>query len=139
MSSRKLSGFSDIAKQAMMQPQESMLEVKNKKNKLYIGIPKEVSFQENRIALTPLSVALLVNNGHHVMLESGAGQKANFSDKDYAEQGAVIVFDNKNVYESSDIIIKIAPPSLAEIGMMKPGQILFSALQVSTLKADCLH
>jgi len=46
MSSGKYSGFSDIAKQAMMQPQESMLEVKSKKNKLYIGIPKEVSFQE---------------------------------------------------------------------------------------------
>ena len=69
MSSGKYSGFSDIAKQAMMQPQESMLEVKNKKNQLYIGIPKETSFQENRIALTPLSVALLVNNGHQVMLE----------------------------------------------------------------------
>jgi alanine dehydrogenase len=59
MSEGKYSGFSNVAKQAMMQPQESMLEVKNKKNKLYIGIPKEVSFQENRIPLTPLSVALL--------------------------------------------------------------------------------
>ena len=97
MSSGKYSGFSDIAKQAMMQPQESMLEVKSKKNKLYIGIPKEVSFQENRVPLTPLSVALLVNNGHQVMLESNAGQAANFSDKDYSEQGALIVFDNKTV------------------------------------------
>jgi len=138
MSSGKLSGFSDIAKQAMMQPQESMLEVKNKKNKLYIGIPKEVSFQENRIPLTPLSVALLVNNGHDVMLESNAGKAANFSDKDYSEQGAQIVFDTKKVYEA-DIIIKIAPPTMAEIEMMKPGQTLISALQLSTLKAECLH
>ena len=97
-----------------MQPQESMLEVKNKKHKLYIGIPKEISFQENRIPLTPLSVALLVNNGHEVMLESNAGQAANFSDKDYSEQGAQIVYDTKNVYEA-DIIIKIAPPTLGEI------------------------
>lgn len=138
MSSGKYSGFSDIAKQAMMQPQESMLEVKAKKNKLYIGIPKEVSFQENRIPLTPLSVALLINNGHQVMLESNAGQAANFSDKDYSEQGALIVFDNKTVYEA-DIIIKIAPPTLAEIELMKPGQILISALQVSTLKPECLN
>src|SRR6195952_3300260 len=135
MSSGKYSGFSDIAKQAMMQPQESMLEVKNKKNKLYIGIPKEVSFQENRIPLTPLSVALLINNGHEVMLETNAGQAANFSDKDYSEQGGLIVFDNKTVYEA-DIIIKIAPPTLAEIELMKPGQILISALQMSTLKAE---
>src|ERR1700742_3588624 len=138
MSSGKYSGFSDIAKQAMMQPQESMLEVKAKKNKLYIGIPKEVSFQENRIPLTPLSVALLINNGHEVMLESNAGKAANFLDKDYAEQGATIVFDAKKVYEA-DIIIKIAPPTMQEIELMKPGQILISTLQLSTLKAESLH
>src|SRR6202000_143166 len=138
MSSGKYSGFSDVAKQAMMQPQESMLEVKNKKNKLYIGIPKEISFQENRIPLTPLSVALLINNGHEVMLESNAGKAANFLDKDYNEQGAQIVYDTKKVYEA-DIIIKIAPPDLQEIEMMKPGQILISALQLSTFKVDFLH
>jgi alanine dehydrogenase len=138
MSSELYSGFSDVAKQAMMQPQESMLEVKNKKNKLYIGIPKETSFQENRIALTPLSVALLINNGHEVMLESNAGQAAKFSDKDYSDQGARIVYDTKAIYEAN-IIIKIAPPTLQEIEMMKPHQILISALQLSTLKADCLH
>src|SRR6202166_99056 len=138
MSSELYSGFSDIARQAMMQPLESMLEVKNKKNKLYIGIPKEISFQENRIPLTPLSVALLINNGHEVMLESNAGQAANFSDKDYSEQGAHIVYDTKKLYEA-DIIIKIAPPTLGEIEMMKPGQILISALQLSTLKAESLH
>jgi alanine dehydrogenase len=138
MSSGKLSGFSDIAKQAMMQPQESMLEVKRKKDKLYIGIPKEVSFQENRIPLTPLSVALLINNGHEVMLESNAGKAANFLDKDYSEQGAQIVFDTKKVYEA-DIIIKIAPPTMSEIELMKPGQILISTLQLSTLKASSLQ
>src|SRR5882762_11755387 len=138
MSLGKYSGFSDIAKQALMQPQESMLEVKNKKNKLYIGIPKEISFQENRIPLTPLSVALLVNNGHDVILESNAGQAANFSDKDYSEQGAQIVYDTKKLYEA-DIIIKIAPPTLGEIEMMKPGQTLISALQLATLKPETIN
>src|ERR1700743_58283 len=132
MSSGKYSGFSDVAKQAMMQPQESMLEVKNKKNKLYIGIPKETSFQENRIPLTPLSVALLVNNGHEGMLESNAGQAANFSDKDYADQGGLIVYDTKKVYEA-DIIIKIAPPTMTEVELIKPGQTLVSALQTASL------
>src|SRR6202012_4587823 len=138
MSSELYSGFSDVAKQAMLQPQESMLEVKNKKNKLYIGIPKETSFQENRIALTPLSVALLINNGHEVILESNAGQAANFSDKDYSEQGAKVVYDTKEVYEAN-IIIKIAPPTIPEIEMMKTHQILISTLQLSTLKVDCLQ
>ncbi|PWK72460.1 alanine dehydrogenase [Mucilaginibacter oryzae] len=138
MSSGIISGFSDIAKQAMMQPQESLLEVKSKKNQLYIGIPKEVSFQENRVPLTPLSVALLVNNGHEVLLESNAGQAANFSDKDYADQGGQIIYDTKKVYEA-DIIIKIAPPTLQEIEMMKPGQLLISTLQMATLKAESIH
>jgi alanine dehydrogenase len=138
MSSELYSGFSDVAKQAMMQPQESMLEVKTKKNKLYIGIPKEISFQENRIALTPLSVALLINNGHDVILETNAGQAANFSDKDYSEQGAKIVYDAKAVYEAN-IIIKIAPPTMQEIELMKPHQILISTLQIATIKADYMH
>jgi alanine dehydrogenase len=137
MSSGKYSGFSDVAKQAMMQPQESMLEVKKKKNTLYIGIPKEISFQENRIPLTPLSVALLVNNGHEVILESNAGKAAKFLDNHYSEQGAKIVFDTKKVYEA-DIIIKIAPPTMEEVEMMKPGQILLSTLQISSLKPDLL-
>jgi alanine dehydrogenase len=139
MNSGKYSGFSDVAKQAMMQPQESMLEVKNKKNKLYIGIPKEVSFQENRIPLTPLSVALLVNNGHEVILESNAGKAANFTDKDYSEQGARIVYDHKTVYEAADLIMKVAPPTMSEIQLMKMNQILISTLQMSTLTAECLQ
>ena len=133
-----MSELSDIAKQALMQPQEAMLEIKAKKNSLYIGIPKETSFQENRIALTPLSVSLLVLNGHEVVIEAGAGVAANFNDKDYSEQGAKIVYDKKEVFQA-DIIIKIAPPTEDEIGMMKTGQVLFSALQMSTLKAEHLH
>jgi alanine dehydrogenase len=133
-----MSVLSDIAKQAMMQPQEAMLEVKNKKNSLYIGIPKETSFQENRIALTPLSVGLLVQNGHEVVIEAGAGLAANFEDNHYSEQGAIIVYDKKEVYKA-DLIIKIAPPTEDEVSMMKMGQVLFSALQMSTIKVEYLQ
>lgn len=133
-----MSELSDIAKQAMMQPQEAMLEVKNKKNNLFIGIPKETSFQENRIALTPLSVGLLIQNGHEVVIEAGAGLAANFNDDHYSEQGARIVYDKKEVYKA-DIIIKIAPPTDDEVEMMKMGQVLFSALQMATIKAEFLQ
>ncbi len=133
-----MSELSDIAKQAMMQPQEAMLEIKNKKNSLYIGIPKETSFQENRIALTPLSVGLLIQNGHEVVIEAGAGIAANFNDDHYSEQGARIVYDKKEVYKA-DIIIKIAPPTPDELEMMKMGQVLFSALQMATMKAEFLQ
>ncbi|MFC5283131.1 alanine dehydrogenase [Pedobacter alpinus] len=129
--------FSEVAQQAMMQPQESFEAQKPKRNSLYIGIPKETSFQENRLALTPLSVALLVNNGHQVVIESGAGLAANFADIKYSEQGAKIVYDTNEVYQA-DIIIKIAPPTLDEIAMMKHNQIVFSALQTGTLKKEHL-
>lgn len=132
------SELSDLARQALLQPQEAMLATGSKKNRLYIGIPKESSFQENRIALTPLSVAVLVHNDHEVVIESGAGTAANFSDQDYSEQGARIVYDKKEVYQA-DLIIKIAPPTAEEIQMMKTGQILFSALQMSTLKLEYLQ
>jgi len=130
--------LSDIAKQAMMQPQEAMMETKSRKNSLFIGIPKECSFQENRIPLTPLSVAVLVNNGHKVVVESGAGAGANFSDSDYSEQGAIIEYNKKELFKA-DIIIKIGPPTSEEIEMMKPFQVLFSTLQMASLKAESLE
>src|SRR5215217_8948264 len=119
-------GMASIAQKGMIQPKEAMAKIDEKNNSLYIGIPKEISFQENRIALTPLSVALLVNNGHKIILESGAGVGANFSDKDYSEQGAQISFNKKDVF-SADVIVKIAPPTLEEIELMHKGQTLISA------------
>jgi alanine dehydrogenase len=130
-------GFSEIAKQALLMPQEALMAIKNRKHNLNIGIPKETTFQENRIALTPLSVGLLVNNGHEVHIETGAGNAAKFPDKDYAEEGGQIAYDSKKIWES-DVIIKVEPPTIEEIGMMRGGQTLISGLQVSSLKADYL-
>ena len=129
--------MASIAQQGLIQPKETMSEIKEKSNSLYIGIPKEISFQENRIALTPLSVALLVNQGHKVVIESGAGDGANFSDHNYAEQGAIITFNKKDVFDS-DILVKIAPPTFEEIAMMHKGQTLLSALQMGTMKIEYL-
>jgi alanine dehydrogenase len=135
MGSTGKQGFSEVARQALLMPQEALMAVKNRKHNLCIGIPKEISFQENRIALTPLSVGLLVNNGHEVWIESGAGKAANFPDKDYSEEGAKIIYDSKEVYQS-DIVIKVAPPTMDEITMMKVGQTLISGLQSASLKED---
>ena len=123
-----------LSKGALM-PQEEMLEVGRKKGKLFIGIPKEISFQENRVALVPDAVALLVNNGHQVVVESNAGKMANFQDNDYSEAGAQIVYTPEEVYKA-DIILKVAPPSLQEIEMMQPRQTLFSALQMTVQPED---
>ncbi len=114
----------------VLAPQEEMLEVARKKGKLFIGIPKEIAFQENRVPLVPDAVALLVNNGHHIVIEAGAGKTAHFEDSDYSEAGAEIVYSPEEVYKAN-VILKIAPPTLEEIEYMQPKQTLFSALQLS--------
>ncbi|RZM29922.1 MAG: alanine dehydrogenase [Pedobacter sp.] len=129
--------MASIAQKGLIQPKETMSEVKSRNNSLHIGIPKEISFQENRIALTPLSVALLVNNGHKVVIETGAGVGANFSDQDYSEQGAIISFNKREVFDA-DVLVKIAPPTFEEIEMMHKGQTLISALQMGSLKEGYL-
>jgi alanine dehydrogenase len=118
-------------------PQEEMLEVARKKGKLYIGIPKEMAFQENRVPLVPDAVALLVNNGHRIIIETGAGKAAHFEDTDYSEAGAEIVYSAKEVYKA-DIILKIAPPTLEEIECMQTKQTLFSSLQLTVQPEDFL-
>lgn len=123
--------------QTALMPQEEMLEVGRKKGKLYIGIPKEISFQENRVALVPDAVALLVNNGHRIIVETNAGKMANFQDHDYSEAGAEIVYSPQEVYKA-DIILKVAPPSPQEIEMMQQRQTLISALQLTVQPEDFL-
>lgn len=111
-------------------PQEEALEVMHKKGNLKIGIPKEIHFQEKRVCLTPDAVAILVANGHQIIVESGAGEGANFSDHEYSEVGAQISYNLQEVF-SQPIILKVAPPSLDEIEYMKPKSYLISALQLS--------
>ena len=112
-------------------PQEETLEILRKKGELFIGIPKETYFQEKRVCLTPDAVSALLSNGHRVMIESGAGDGANFTDKEYSEAGAEIVKDTAKVY-SCPIILKVEPPSLEEIKMINPQTLLISALQLKT-------
>ncbi len=110
---------------------DEMLEVKKDFKKLKIGIPKEISFQENRISLTPDAVSLLVHNGHNVVIESNAGKGSNFSDVEYSETGAEIVYTKEEVYES-DVIVKIEPPTDLELKLLKKDQQLISAIQLET-------
>jgi alanine dehydrogenase len=102
-----------------------------------IGIPKESTFQENRVPLTPAAVKFLSENGHHIVLESGAGRNANFSDHQFSEAGAEITSDITQVF-ACDSILKIDPPTSKEIDLMKPGQLLISALQINQLDAVLL-
>jgi len=124
--------------QGSLSTKEEMLEVKKKKGELFIGIPKEISFQERRVALVPEAVSLLVSNGHRVRIEREAGLGANFSDHDYSEAGAEICHDPKQIYEC-DIILKVAPPIEEEIDMMVGNQTFISALQLVTQPKQILQ
>ena len=122
--------LSPFTKQQLL-PQEEMLEIFKRKGELFIGIPKETAFQEKRVCLTPDAVSALVSNGHKVLLESGAGNGANFSDSDYSEAGAEISKDTAKVY-ACPMILKVEPPSLEQIKLLNPQTILISALQLKT-------
>lgn len=128
---------SKLAQEGVLQPKEALLSKERKKESLIIGILKENTFQENRVALTPLSVGLLVENGHEIILESGAGNASNFLDHHYSEQGARIVHDKKEVFKA-DIIIKISSPTLKEIDLMRNRQVLFSSQQPSLMSIEVL-
>ena len=121
---------SPFSKQQLL-PQEETLEVTKQKGELFIGIPKENQYQEKRVCLTPDAVNAITANGHRVLLESGAGEGANFSDIDYTNAGAEITRDTKKVF-SCPIILKVEPPTLSEIEMLNPQTIVISALQIKT-------
>jgi len=116
-------------------PQEEKLEVGRKKSSLFIGLPKEISLQENRIAIIPEAVSLLVNNGHRVLVQSGAGKSAHFEDRDFSEAGAEIAETAREVYKA-DIIMKVSPPTLKEIDLMQPRQSIMSTLQITAQPKD---
>ena len=132
-----MSNLSSLGKEGYL-PQEEMLEVGRKQSSLFIGLPKEKAFQENRIAIVPDAVHLLVSSGHEIWVESGAGDNANFTDNEFSEAGAKIVYDTKEVYQA-DIIMKVEPPTLEEIEMMKGRQTLISALQITTQSKEYIE
>ncbi|MBT8317218.1 MAG: alanine dehydrogenase [Lutibacter sp.] len=127
MSKKATSPFS---KQELL-PQEETLEVYKQKGELVIGIPKETHYQEKRVCLTPDAVGALTVQGHKFIIETGAGEGANYSDNEYSEAGAKISYDTKEVF-GCNIILKVEPPSLDEIELINPQSILFSALQLKT-------
>jgi alanine dehydrogenase len=128
-------GFESLATSRAYFTQESMLAVETRRRKLFIGLPRESSLQENRLGLTPEAVKHLVNEGHEIVLESGAGEPSKYSDHEFSEAGATIAYSQKEVYEA-DIILKVAPPTAAEIDLMRAGQTLISALQFGSLTGD---
>ena len=116
-------------------PKEERLEISKEKGALFIGIPKEMSFQEKRVCLTPDAVSALTSNGHRVMIETGAGDNAFFNDHEYSEAGAEIAIDRAKVF-GCPIILKVEPPTLEEIELINPKTLLISAIQIKIQHKD---
>ncbi len=93
-----MSQFSPFSKEELL-PQEEMLEIKRQKGELFIGLPKETYLGEKRVCLTPDAVTALTSHGHRIVIETGAGDGANYTDKEYSEAGAKISYDMEEAFK----------------------------------------
>ena len=136
MSKKQKIGFSSLAADYFqLHPQEVLEKQPTKKGEpICIGLPRELG-EEKRISLKPEAVSVLINNGLDVKIESNAAKYSKYTDKEYSDAGAKIVYSHKEVFET-DIVLKISPPTLEEIEFMKPGKALISALQTAILDSE---
>jgi alanine dehydrogenase len=117
---------------------EETLDIKPSGVPLHIGIPREIAFQENRIALTPDAVGVLVSNGHEVVIEHNAGEASHYRDKDYSEAGARILHERAEVLKAP-ILVKSAPVIEEDLPMLQMNQIIISPIHLSAMKSELLQ
>jgi alanine dehydrogenase len=117
---------------------EEKLDIKPKGESLLIGIPRETVFQENRVPLTPEGAAVLIANGHRVMMETNAGIGSNYTDRDYSEAGVKIVYDKNEIFQC-DVIVKSGPVSEEDCALIKPNSNIISPIHLAILKKSLLE
>jgi alanine dehydrogenase len=128
MTIQEKSNENSLISKAMLLPQEEMLEVKKRGQKIKIGIPSDFSKVEYRVPLTPQAVDLLVSYGHEILIETNAGKTASYSDKAYRDVGAQIADTKEEIFQC-DIILRISPFSNDEIDMLRGNQVIISTMQ----------
>ncbi|MCU0437560.1 MAG: alanine dehydrogenase [Raineya sp.] len=134
----KSADFEQLAKEHYFYPQEQLAELEKHHHSLRIGIPKESEPFEHRVALTPEGVAVLVANGHEVVVEAGAGEDAHFYDREYGEAGAKIEYNKEQVF-SSEVVLKVEAPTLEELELLKPNKTLISTLPMAKITSEFLQ
>lgn len=128
----------DPKTQQKLFPEECLLREIAQQPRLSIGIPKENEEIEARLGLTPEGVAIVVEEGHSVYIQRGAGLPISYTDLQYSEAGAFLVDDAADVF-SADIVLKVAPPTLEELTMMNDGSTVLSLLQLTNLSKECIE
>jgi len=96
-----------------------------------VGVPREIKEDEYRVAITPAGVREMVEHGHQVLIEAGAGEGSAIADADYGAQGAEIVADAAEVFERAEMLLHVKELQAAEIEMLRPGQLLFTYLHLA--------
>lgn len=134
----QISDFSNNITKYEYSTQDSPIKISFSKDSFSIGIPREKTFQEHRVALTPESVHMLVHHGIRVNIETGAGNFSHFTDRDYSEAGGEIIYEQNKIFES-DVIVKITPPTLDEIEYMKTHQTILSPLHLPSMKKKVIE
>lgn len=107
-----------------------------------IGVPKEIKSDEYRVALMPVGAELLAKAGHEVFIESQAGVGSGFGDEDYRAAGATVLAAHEEVFKQAELIIKVKEPQASEIGLFRPGQIVFTYFHFAAspeLTQSCLE
>lgn len=98
---------------------------------MLIGVPSEIKNNENRVAITPSGVATLVNAGHEVMIEKGAGLGSGFTDAEYAQYGAQVIESAKDVWDRADMVMKVKEPLASEYQYFRKDLLLFTYLHLA--------
>jgi alanine dehydrogenase len=136
MNDKGKSGNMSFGNAAFM-PKEEQLETVVKHRRISIGIPSDKKNDEKRVALTPEAVNILVENDNEVIVQKGAGTGANYSDKDYSDNGAILTDSPARVF-SADAVIKVAPFTPQDVDYLKGNQLVMSFLNVLKLSEDTL-
>jgi len=118
-------------------PREELIEKAVSRRQISIGIPHDIHDDEKRVALTPEAVKILTDTGNEVFIQANAGLGAGFPDRDYSDNGAVVADTAQKVYEC-DIVIKIAPFTEKEAGLLKGNQIVISFMNAATMGEETL-
>ncbi len=101
---------------------------------MIIGVPSEIKIQEHRIGLTPDSVQFLSKKGHTILVQNNGGIEAGFTNEEYIKSGAEILNSAKEIFEKSDLIVKVKEPQISELKMIKENQIIFTYLHLAAAK-----
>jgi alanine dehydrogenase len=98
---------------------------------MIVGIPKEIKADENRVAMTPAGVEIMKQHRHTVLIEKQAGKPSGFQDSDYEHAGAEIMASPKDIFNRSEMILRVKEPQPSEFDEFKEGQIYFSYLHLA--------